>query len=72
VLQIQVDRGQGCVDLAYDTTPSYTDPHPFPATFTTWKYRAIWRVGDSQVGFWSAEMGIAVGGKLVPNFHLQH
>lgn len=62
MLQMQVDRGQGWVDLAYDTTPGYTDTHPFPATLTTWKYRAIYRVGDSQVGVWSAEMGIAVGG----------
>jgi hypothetical protein len=62
MLQMQVDRGQGWVDLAYDTTPGYTDTHPFPATLTTWKYRAIYRVGDAQVGVWSAEMGIAVGG----------
>jgi alpha-D-ribose 1-methylphosphonate 5-triphosphate synthase subunit PhnI len=62
MLQMQVDRGQGYVDLAYDTTPGYTDTHPFPATLTTWKYRAIYRVGDAQVGVWSAEMGIAVGG----------
>jgi hypothetical protein len=62
MLQMQVDRGQGWMDLAYDTTPGYTDTHPFPATLTTWKYRAIYRVGDSQVGVWSAEMGIAVGG----------
>ena len=62
MLQMQVDRGQGWVDLAYDTTPGYTDTTPFPAALTTWKYRAIWRVGDAQVGVWSAEMGITVGG----------
>ena len=62
LIQIQVDRGQGWIDLAYDTTPGYTDTHAFPATLTTWKYRAIYRVGDAQVGLWSAEVGIAVGG----------
>ncbi len=62
MLQMQVDRGSGYADLAYDTTPGYTDTHAFPATLTTWKYRAIYRVGDHQVGIWSAEVGIAVGG----------
>jgi hypothetical protein len=62
MLQMQVDRGQGWVDLAFDTTPGYTDTHAFPAALTTWKYRAIWRVGDAQVGVWSAEVGVTVGG----------
>jgi hypothetical protein len=62
MIQLQVDRGQGWADLAYDTTPGYTDTHSFPAGITTWKYRAIYRVGDAQVGVWSAEVGIAVGG----------
>lgn len=62
MIQLQVDRGQGYTDLAYDTTPGYTDTHAFPATLTTWKYRAIYRVGDAQVGVWSAEVSVAVGG----------
>ena len=62
MIQLQVDRGQGYADLTWDTTPGYTDTQPFPATLTTWKYRAIYRVGDDQVGLWSAEVGIAVGG----------
>jgi hypothetical protein len=62
MIQLQVDRGQGYADLAYDTTPGYTDTHAFPATLTTWKYRAIYRVGDAQVGVWSAEVSVAVGG----------
>jgi len=62
MIQLQVDRGQGYADLAYDTTPGYTDTHAFPATISTWKYRGIYRVGDNQVGVWSAESGIAVGG----------
>ncbi len=62
MIQLQVDRGQGFTDLAYDTTPGYTDTHPFPATLTTWKYRGIYRVGDAQVGVWSPEVSVAVGG----------
>jgi len=33
-----------------------TDPQ------TQWKYRAIWRANDVQVGLWSAESSIIVGG----------
>ena len=64
MIQLQVDRGDGngFVDLAYDTTPGYTDTHAFPAALTTWKYRAIWRVGDAQAGLWSAEVSVVVGG----------
>ena len=62
MLQIQVDRGQGWTDLAYDTTPDYNDTAPHPATLTTWKYRAIWRVDDAQIGIWSAEASVVVGG----------
>ena len=62
MLQLQVDRGTGWADLAYDTTPGYTDTHPLPAVLTKWKYRAIYRVGDAQVGLWSATVEIAVGG----------
>jgi hypothetical protein len=62
MIQLQVDRGAGYTDLAYDTTPGYTDTHAFPATLTTWKYRAIYRVGDAQVGVWSAEVSVTVGG----------
>jgi hypothetical protein len=30
LFQLQVNRGAGWVDLAYDTTPGYTDTNPFP------------------------------------------
>ena len=33
-----------------------------PVTLTKWKYRAIFRVDDVQVGAWSAVIEIAVGG----------
>jgi len=48
--------------FAFDTTPGYTDTCPPPATLVKWKYRAIYRVGDQQVGQWSNEMSITVGG----------
>lgn len=62
MLQIQVDRGAGWTDLAFDSTPDYNDTHPHPATLTTWKYRAIWRADDAQIGIWSAEVSVVVGG----------
>ncbi len=64
MIEIQVDRGdgKGWTFLAMDTTPDYTDTTPFPATPTKWKYRAIFRVGDAQVGVWSNTVEITVGG----------
>jgi hypothetical protein len=62
MLELQVDRGTGWILLAYDTTPNYTDTTPLPATPTKWKYRAIYRVGDAQVGVWSNTVEIMVGG----------
>ena len=64
MLEIQVDRGdgKGWVFRTYDTTPNYTDSYPLPATPTKWKYRAIYRVGDAQVGQWSNTVEVTVGG----------
>ncbi len=61
--EIQVDRadGKGWVILTFDTTPGYLDTTPFPATLTKWKYRAIYRIDDAQVGQWSAEASVTVG-----------
>lgn len=61
--EIQVDRGTGAgwVVLAYDTTPGYVDTQPFPATPVRWTYRAIYRVGDTQVGQWSQPASVTVG-----------
>ena len=56
-----MDRGNGWQVLTFDTTPGYTDTAPFPATPTKWKYRAIYRVDDAQVGLWSAEVSVTVG-----------
>jgi hypothetical protein len=62
--EIQVDRGdgKGWGPLAFDTTPNYTDNAAFPATLTRWKYRAIYHLNDAQVGQWSAEVSVTVGG----------
>jgi len=64
MIEFQVDRGdgKGFVFLANDTTPGYTDTYPLPSTPTKWKYRAIFRVGDQQVGQWSNDVSITVGG----------
>jgi hypothetical protein len=63
LLEIQVDRadGKGWAFLTYDSTPNYADTAPFPATPTKWKYRAIYRVADAQVGVWSNTVEITVG-----------
>lgn len=62
--ELQVDRGTGggFVMLAYDSTPGYTDTQPFPAAPAKWTYRAIYRVGDHQVGHWSNPVSVTVGG----------
>lgn len=64
MLEIQVDRSdaKGWVMLAFDTTPNYTDSFPLPAAPAKWKYRAIYRIGDAQVGLWSNTVEITVGG----------
>ncbi|MCX6853837.1 MAG: hypothetical protein NTV80_02910 [Verrucomicrobia bacterium] len=64
MLQIQVDLGdsKGFVDLAYDTTPNYIDTAAHSTALTKWKYRAIYRLEKSQVGLWSAEVSVVVGG----------
>ena len=61
MIELQVDRGTGWQQLAFDTTPGYTDSFTQPATATQWKYRAIYRVDDHQVGQWSREVSIMVG-----------
>jgi hypothetical protein len=61
-LELEVDRGQGFVLLAIDTTPGYTDSQPFPAAPVKWTYRAIYRLGDNRVGQWSKPVSITVGG----------
>ena len=52
--------GKGFVFLAIDTTPGYTDTQPLPAVPAIWIYRAIYRVGDHQVGLWSNPVSLPV------------
>lgn len=59
--EIHVDRGAGYVALAFDTTPGYVDTQAFPAAPAKWTYKAIYRVGDAQVGQWSNPVSIMVG-----------
>ncbi len=57
-----MNRGNGYTLLTYDTTPGYTDTAPIPAIPAKWSYKAIYRVGDHEVGQWSSEISITVGG----------
>ncbi len=59
--ELQVDRGQGFVLLAFDTTPGYNDTTPFPTAPAKWTYRAIFHVGDGRVGQWSNPVSVMVG-----------
>ena len=64
-LEIWVDRGTGTfVYLATDTIPDYLDtaPLPAPGQSALWKYKAIYRLSDQQVGQWSDVVSIAVHG----------
>jgi hypothetical protein len=60
--EIWVDRGdgKGFVFLTVDTTPNYTDTTPLPATPAKWSYKATYRVGENQVGLWSAPVSLTV------------
>ena len=62
MIEIQVNRGNGHGLLAYDTTPGYSDSTPLPAAPEKWTYKAIYRVGDGQVGQWSPEVSLTVVG----------
>jgi len=50
--------------LAFHTIPDYLDtaPLPAPGTSAVWKYKAIYRLGDEQVGQWSDVVSIPVAG----------
>jgi hypothetical protein len=64
-LELLVDRGTGTFAfLAFDTVPDYLDtaPLPAPGTSAVWRYKAIYRVADQQVGQWSDVISISVMG----------
>jgi hypothetical protein len=61
--EIQVDRGTGVFAyLATDTMPDYLDTAALPAAVASavWKYKAIYRFNDEQVGQWSDVASISV------------
>ncbi len=63
-LELWVDRGDGFTFLAIDTHPPYQDTAPLPAlgASAVWKYKAIYRLHDEQVGQWSDVLSVTVGG----------
>ena len=65
-IEIWVDRGDsnGFVFLTINTEPNTTDNAPLPASGSTaiWKYKAIYRLHDEQVGQWSDVISVMVGG----------
>ena len=62
-IEIWVDRGDGAgfVFLTINTEPNTSDNQPLPATSAIWKYKAIYRLHDEQVGQWSDVLSITVG-----------
>lgn len=64
-LEIWVDRGTGTFAfLTIDTVPDYLDTAalPAPGVSAAWKYKAIYRLNDEQVGQWSDVATIGVMG----------
>ncbi len=62
-IEIWADRGddKGFHFHTITTDPNYTDPTAGPATVALWKYKAIYRLRDEQVGNWSDVISVAVG-----------
>jgi len=64
-IEIWVDRGTGAFAfLTIDTVPDYLDTFALPAAGASavWKYKAIYRLNDEQVGQWSDVATIGVMG----------
>jgi hypothetical protein len=61
-LEIWVDRSDGSnfVFLTINTEPNTIDTTPLPSTSATWKYKAIYRLHDEQVGQWSDVISVTV------------
>jgi len=64
-LLIEADYGTGSFGLVtIQMTTSFEDntPLPLPGNVALWKYRAIYRIRDAQVGQWSKVLEISVKG----------
>lgn len=63
-IEIWADRGdgQGFRLATITSSVDYTDTSARPASGAVWKYKAIYRLRDTQVGQWSGEVSVAVGG----------
>lgn len=64
-LEIEADYGTGSFKLiSIQLSPGYQDNSPLPAagTAAVWRYRAIYRIHDQQVGQWSPILEIGVKG----------
>ena len=63
-IDIYVDRkdGLGFVYLANDSQPDYLDTFPVPAGVTTavWDYKAVYKIGNDQVGQFSEPISVTV------------
>ncbi len=62
-IEVWADRGddKGFHFYAVTTEPNFTDTTTGPATAALWKYKAIYRLRDEQVGNWSDVISVAVG-----------
>lgn len=63
-IEIWADRGddKGFILATTTTAPGFTDTAAKPSTGAVWKYKAIYRLRDAQVGQWSGVVSVAVGG----------
>lgn len=61
-VELQVDRGLGWTFLACDTPEPYTDSYELPPVEekALWSYRAIYKLGQQEIGRWSNEVCIRV------------
>ena len=64
-LELEADHGAGTFSLlTIQLSPGYQDNTPLPpaGTAALWKYRAIYRIRDQQVGHWSQVLEVGVKG----------
>jgi len=64
-IELEADHGTGSFSLmTIQQTPGYQDNTPLPTSGTAvlWKYRAIYRIRDAQIGHWSQVLEVGVKG----------